>query len=105
VGWLDSLTRLKKFYTGQLRQSRQPLGVPSGGLDCLIARCRYKPTGQRNSRIFLAVRLQLSKAHCSASSKTCAAIIEKTVPSFSMPSEIPDIYELRSLLLKYPVNS
>jgi len=23
VGWLDSLAQLKKFYTGQLRQSRQ----------------------------------------------------------------------------------
>jgi len=52
VGWLDSLARLKNFYTGQLRQSRQPLGAPDGGLDCVIARCGYKPTGQRNSRIF-----------------------------------------------------
>jgi len=51
VGWLDSLARLKKFYTGQLRQLRQPLRAPYGSLDCLIARCRYKPTGQRNSRI------------------------------------------------------
>jgi len=24
VGWLDSLAQLKNFYTGQLRQSRQP---------------------------------------------------------------------------------
>jgi len=38
MGWLDSLARLKNFYTGQLRQSRQPLGVPYGSLDCLIAR-------------------------------------------------------------------
>jgi len=52
VGWLDSLARLEKFYTGQLRQSRQPLGAPYGGLDCLIARCKYKLTGQRSSRIF-----------------------------------------------------
>jgi len=51
MGWLDGLVRLEKFYTGQLRQSRQPLGAPYGGLDCLIARCRYKPTGQRDSRI------------------------------------------------------
>jgi len=52
MDWLDSLARLEKFYTGQLRQSRQPLRAPYGGLDCLIARCRYKPTGQKKSRIF-----------------------------------------------------
>jgi len=51
VDWLDSLTRLKNFYIGQLRQSRQPLRAPCGGLDCLIARCRYKLSGQRNSFI------------------------------------------------------
>jgi len=51
VSWLDSFARLKNFYTGQLWQSRQPLRASYGGLDCLIARCRYKPTGQRNSSI------------------------------------------------------
>jgi len=51
AGWLDSPARLEMFYTGQLRQSRQPLRAPYGGLDYLIARCRYKPTGQRNSCI------------------------------------------------------
>jgi len=39
VGWLDSLARVEKFYTGQLWQSRQPLEAPYGGLDCLTARC------------------------------------------------------------------
>jgi len=52
VGRLDSLARLKNFYTGQLRQSRQPLGAPCSGLDCLIARCGYKPTGQRGLHTF-----------------------------------------------------
>gem|GEM_PF-3138965 len=92
VGWLDSLARLKNFYTGQLRQSRQPLGAPYGGLDYLSARCRYKPTGQRNSCVF-GCQAQLIKAHCSASSKTCAAVLEKTVFSFSIPIEIPDTGE------------
>jgi len=52
AGWLDSPARLEMFYTGQLRQSRQPLRAPYGGLDYLTARCGYKLTGQRNSRMF-----------------------------------------------------
>jgi hypothetical protein len=52
LGWLDSLTQLEIFYTGQLRQSRQPLGMPHGGLDCLIVRFGYELTGQRSLHIF-----------------------------------------------------
>jgi len=55
--------------------------------------------------VYLAVRLQLIKARCSALSKTCAAVIEKTVLPFSIPIKILDTRELHSLLLKYPVNS
>jgi len=59
----------------------------------------------KGSYIHLAVRPQLIKTRCSASSKTYAAVIEKTVLPFSIPIKILGTRELHSLLLKYPVNS
>jgi len=62
VGWLDSLARLKNFYAVALTTS-----LP--GVDT------SQPV--KGIHVYSAVRLQSIKACCFASSKTCAAAIEK----------------------------
>jgi len=92
VGWLDGLAQLKKFYTGQLRSQGNPQGRLTAALTASLPGVDTSQPG-KGIHVYLAGRLQLIKARCSALSKTCAAIIEKTVLPFSMPIEIPNICE------------
>jgi len=98
------LPGLRNFTPASLGNQGNPEGRLAAALTVSLPGVNTSQPG-KGIHVYLAVRLQLIKARCSASSKTCAAVIEKTVLLFSMPIEIPDICELHSLLLKYPVNS
>jgi len=81
MDWLDSLARLKISAPASFGSQGNPQGYLTAALTASLPGA---DTSQPSKGVYMysAVRPQLIKTHCSPSSKTWAAVIEKGFPFF-----------------------